>query len=104
MSNLVPQKFTEVYQNDLKVCLAMSKNVTQKLIESHLVAGAMRPDEEIGFKITYDNLYVRSLTTTFDPQRRNQCIRIAENPGAAPRVLFRDCLAQDVTAYPTAPV
>ena len=41
----------------------MSKNVTQKLIESHLVAGAMRPDEEIGFKITYDNLYVRSLTT-----------------------------------------
>ena len=29
----------------------MSKNVTQKLIESHLVEGRMRPGEEIGLKI-----------------------------------------------------
>ena len=29
----------------------MSKNVTQQLIESHLVEGRMKPGEEIGLKI-----------------------------------------------------
>ena len=29
----------------------MDKNVTQKLIESHLVEGRMTPGEEIGLKI-----------------------------------------------------
>jgi hypothetical protein len=52
-------------------------------------------------KITYDNFCVMNLTTTFDPQQQNQCIRIAENPAAA-KVLFRDRVAQGVTAYPTA--
>jgi hypothetical protein len=54
-----------------------------------------------GKKITYDNFCVMNLTTTFDPQQQNQCIRIAENPAAA-KVLFRDRVAQGVTAYPTA--
>jgi hypothetical protein len=44
---LVPQQFTAVYRHNLQEYPTMSKNVTQKMIASHLVEGRMKPGEEI---------------------------------------------------------
>ena len=46
-----------------------------------------------GKKITCDNLYVRSLTTTFEPQRANPRGWIGESRHAAPW-MFRDRVAR----------
>ena len=51
VSNWVLQQLTAVYGHNLQEYPAMDKNVTQKLIESHLVEGRMTPGEEIGLKI-----------------------------------------------------
>ena len=47
LANWVPQQFTAVYGHNLQEYPAMSKNVTQQLIESHWVEGRMKPGEEI---------------------------------------------------------
>jgi hypothetical protein len=47
-------------------------------------------DGGCGKKIARNNLYVSSLTTTFEPQRPNQCDGIAENLHAIVPWMCRD--------------